>query len=96
MAFYIKIEKISDDENKAEYRFTGDHGRVGRFEIDKPSGEVQLLEEMGGDSGSASFKRASMKIKKSWMNGVLPDFAEWASQTGRLQVVPNNLDDVTN
>ena len=79
MAFYIEIEKISDDGSKAEYRFRGDHGSVGRFEIDKSSGDVQLLEEMEGDSSGASFKRASMKIKKSWMKGDLPDFAEWAS-----------------
>jgi hypothetical protein len=79
MAFYIKIEKTEEDNDKATYRFTGDGGASGKFAISKESGEFELVEEMPGDIEQAVYRRASIKILREWRNGNLPEMTEWAS-----------------
>jgi hypothetical protein len=79
MAFYIKIEKTNEENDKATYRFTGDGGNSGLFEIDKESGEFSLLEPMPGDEDQNVYRRASIKILREWREGNLPDMTEWAS-----------------
>ena len=49
MAFYIQILKIEESGNKAMYRFHGDAGTAGVFEIDKSTGESKLVEPMAGE-----------------------------------------------
>lgn len=79
MAFYIEIEKIHEDDEKACYRFTGNGGSYGIFGIDKKSGEFSLLEPLPGDDEQNVYKRASIKILREWKNGNLPEVTEWAS-----------------
>jgi len=79
MAFYIKIEKTDEDNEKVIYSFTGDGGNTGIFEINKISGDLNLLEGMPGDSDEAMYRRASIKILKEWKIGNLPNMTEWAS-----------------
>lgn len=79
MAFYIVIEKMSENEGSAIYRFTGDGGRAGSLQIDKVNGEVSLIESMPGDEKGHMFNRAAIKIMKEWKGGSLPAMTEWAS-----------------
>ena len=79
MAFYLIIDKISEDDLVARYRFTCDGGRIGSFQIDKESGEVSLLEPMPGDERGHAFNRAAVKIMREWKQGNLPARSEWAS-----------------
>lgn len=79
MAFYLLIEKTSENDLVVSYRFTGDGGRTGSFQIDKESGEVSLVEQMPGDEQGHAFNRAAVKIMREWKQGNLPAFAEWAS-----------------
>jgi hypothetical protein len=79
MAFYIKIEKTDEDDSKATYRFTGDGGACGLFEIDKESGEFTLKEPMPGDEAKNVYRRASIKVLREWREGNLPEKTEWAS-----------------
>lgn len=79
MAFYLKIEKTNEEKDKAIYRFTGDGGKSGLFEINKKSGELLLLEPMFGDENQNAYKRASIKILREWREGSLPSMTEWAS-----------------
>lgn len=79
MAFYIKIEKTEEDDDRAIYRFTGDGGASGTFSIDKGTGSFNLIEEMPGDGEQAVYRRASIKILRGWREGNLPDMTEWAS-----------------
>lgn len=79
MAFYIKIEKVGEDSEKAVYQFIGDREAVGKFSISKDSGELHLLEGMPGDVDEGAYRRASIKIFREWRNGNLPETAEWAS-----------------
>lgn len=79
MAFYLLIDKMSEDDLVAIYRFTGDGGRTGSFQIDKESGDVSLVEPMPGDEQGRSFNRAAVKIMREWKQGNLPVRAEWAS-----------------
>lgn len=79
MAFYIQISKIDESEQAARYRFEGDGGKSGIFEIAKSSGEVTLIEPMPDDEKGHFFNRAAVKILKEWREGVLPETSEWAS-----------------
>ncbi|MES9903021.1 MAG: hypothetical protein ABW168_10095 [Sedimenticola sp.] len=79
MAFYVEIKKLTEDSLTATYKFTGDGGNSGEFSISKSSGEVTLTQKMDGDSGDKSFQRATVKIRKEWKSGVLPELTEWAS-----------------
>jgi hypothetical protein len=79
MAFYIRIEKLSDDDHKATYRFIGDGDLHGIFTITKNLGELNLIEGMPGDTDQGVYRRASIKILREWRNGNLPEFTEWAS-----------------
>ena len=77
--FYIMIHKEGETAQSAQYRFEADHQRVGRFEIDKATGRVELLSPMPGDEKEMFFQRAAVKIIRAWREGRLPDRAEWAS-----------------
>ncbi|MBV9494353.1 MAG: hypothetical protein JOZ54_08900 [Acidobacteria bacterium] len=79
MAFYIEINKESEDARAAQYRFEADRQGVGRFEIDKATGQVELLSPMPGDEKEKVFQRAAVKIIREWREGRLPERAEWAS-----------------
>ncbi len=79
MAFYIRIEKVTEDNDKAGYRFIGDDNYQGSFAILKTSGELNLIEGIPGDLDGGMYRRASMKILREWRNGNLPELAEWAS-----------------
>lgn len=79
MAFYIQILKIEESGNKAMYRFHGDAGTAGVFEIDKSTGESKLVEPMAGDDRGAVYNRAAITVVREWREGRLPDFLEWAS-----------------
>ncbi|MEJ2463484.1 MAG: hypothetical protein P8098_17920 [Candidatus Thiodiazotropha sp.] len=79
MAFYFKIEKTDENDSKVTYRFTGDRGVFGLFEIDKGSGEFTLKEPMPGDEAQNIYRRASVKVLREWREGNLPEKTEWAS-----------------
>lgn len=78
MAFYIGINKTSQDQTTARYQFASG-GRIGSFEIEKATGQVTLIDEMPDDTAGHHFERAAVKIMRAWRAGHLPDFAEWTS-----------------
>ncbi|VAW58328.1 hypothetical protein MNBD_GAMMA11-1398 [hydrothermal vent metagenome] len=79
MAFYVEIKKTSEDSVYVVYKFTGDGGSSGEFKINKNSGEVTLIKKMEGINSDKALQRATVKIRKEWKSGVLPDLTEWAS-----------------
>jgi len=79
MAFYVEIKKTSEDSVYVVYKFTGDEGNSGEFKISKSSGKVTLIKNMEGINGDKALQRATVKIRKEWKSGVLPDLTEWAS-----------------
>jgi hypothetical protein len=79
MAFYIVVEKMSEDALVATYRFKGDWELTGTFQINKENGEILLIEQMPGDEKGHVFSRAAVKILREWKQGNLPQFVEWAS-----------------
>lgn len=78
MAFYIAINKTSQDETTVRYQFASG-ARIGSFEIEKATGQVTLIDEMPDDTAGRHFERAAVKIMRAWKAGEMPDFAEWAS-----------------
>lgn len=79
MGLCISIKKIAEDSHSARYRFEGDGGNAGVFEIEKESGKTVLVIPMLGDDSGRSFGAASWKISKSWKSGVFPEAAQFAS-----------------
>jgi len=77
MAFYILIDKISETEAEAFYRFydTAYPDDIGELRLDKASEAI----EMTKPSRDAFFNRAAAKVARHWRDGVLPDSTCWAS-----------------
>ena len=79
MAFYIKIQKTSENESVACYDFESDQGRRGVFEFNKQTGESSLIDPMPNDERLHCFNRAVVKVTREWKEGRLPQMVEWAS-----------------
>jgi len=80
MAVYLRIVKIGETASHAEYNFMDSaEKQIGRFQIDKESGEISLTENMPGDIDGHMFARAAYKVKKAFQSGELPDSTCWAS-----------------
>jgi hypothetical protein len=79
MAFYIKILKVLEAENSAQFKFESEGDRQGMFEFNKKTGEISLIEPMPDDEQGHYFSRASIKILREWRTGRLPEMTEWAS-----------------
>jgi hypothetical protein len=79
MAFYIKIQKVAEDDSLVRYSFEGEQGKQGLFDLDKSTNEVTLIEAMPSDEKKHYFNRASVKVMREWREGHLPEMTEWAS-----------------
>lgn len=79
MAFYVRITKTEDSERSAKYQFTSDGTHTGLLQIDKQSGDIQILEPLPGDEAGALAARAAARLRIEWRRGKLPDMTEWAS-----------------
>jgi len=79
MAFYIKIDKLSEDEYFAVFSYRDEDGCIGRIELDKRLGKTTLIEAAAGDKRGGLYIRACYKILEHWGKGELPDSTYWAS-----------------
>jgi hypothetical protein len=79
MAFYIKIQKTTEDDAAVRYAFESDEGGHGLLELNKQTGEAVLIEPMPGDQQRHCFNRAAVKVAREWRDGRLPKELEWAS-----------------
>lgn len=79
MAFYIKLQKVAEDNEVARYSFEGEEHRRGLLEFKKGTGEAVLIEPMAGDQQMHCFNRAAVKVARAWREGGLPESLEWAS-----------------
>lgn len=82
MGFHVTIAKISEDKLEALYSFSSfieSSDRSGTLMLNKLSGETYLSQPLPGDEAGHRFLRASVKIKRAWSSGVLPDQLEWSS-----------------
>lgn len=77
MAFYIRIEKLTDTECNATFRFfdTAYPDEVGELRLNKETDEVEMTKQ----SRKAFFLRASRKVSVAHKLGELPILIEWAS-----------------
>ncbi|EMM4086338.1 hypothetical protein WAC87_004396 [Shigella flexneri] len=84
MAYHIEILKIEENNETIKYKFgptssdynTSDYGV---FEINKTTGEMNLLKQVNRDVKNNFYMRASFKILTCWRKGYLPEKDEWAS-----------------
>ncbi len=77
MAFHIMIEKTSECEREAVYRFydTAFANEPGELKLDKVTGII----EMTVPTRETFFQRAAVKVARHYRDGDLPDRTEWAS-----------------
>ena len=79
MAFYIKIRKVEETDDRAKYSYCGDNVNIGYVTLDKYSGEVALVMRAQGDDAGLFFIRVAAKLRKEWKSGKVPDSTQWAS-----------------
>jgi len=79
MAVYLNIVKSGETPESVEYDYFTTDGRVGRFAINRTSGETCLIASAPGENENSLYHRAAFKIRKAWQAGTLPESACWAS-----------------
>ncbi|MDN8602307.1 hypothetical protein Q0A17_23350 [Citrobacter sp. S2-9] len=84
MAYHIEILKIEENDETVKYKFGPTSSNYcisdyGLFEINKKTGEINLLKQVNNDMKNNFYMRASYKILTCWRNGYLPEKEEWAS-----------------
>lgn len=77
MAFYIRIEKLTDTERGATFRFFDPAypDEVRELRLNKTTNEVAMTKQ----TRQAFFLRASRKVSVAHKLGELPALLEWAS-----------------
>lgn len=78
MAFYILIRKLKENETSALYAFGEDEDKTGLIEVDKGSGDVNIVEN-AGNIHDAVCRRAMWKLQQHWKSGEYPESTCWAS-----------------
>jgi hypothetical protein len=79
MAMYVRVNKMYEDNDRAEFTFYETPDAVGRFVFNKATGAGKLLSPAPGDVQLHRYHRALTKITKAWTNGSLPDECSWES-----------------
>lgn len=79
MAMYIAIRKQSENDLNVIYSFGVSEDKVGRIQIDKTTGNIDLLDSAPNDESASLFSRASRKLQQHWERGEYPDATCWAS-----------------
>ncbi len=87
MALYVELQKISETEFSAQYRFFDLNTAIeisadntGVVEIDKTTGEVVEIQHAQSDKSGLAFKLAAGALmKKCWMKKNYLDKLCWAS-----------------
>jgi PIN domain nuclease of toxin-antitoxin system len=80
MAFYIDINKLTEDEQFAEYQFISmSDEKKGLLRLNKKTGEVILLKSVHQIPKDRISQRAAARLIKHWRDGYLPKSTCWAS-----------------
>lgn len=77
MAFYIRVEKLTDTERDATFRFfdPASPDEVGELRLTKATGEIAMTKK----TQQTFFVRALRKVSDAHKLGELPTLLEWAS-----------------
>ena len=84
MAFYVRIEKRSETAELVVYEYWSNEDLRGTLQLSKGSGEVSPLRGISGDDRGDLFMRASMKLRREWKEGRIPEI------TGFLTILKMN------
>ena len=79
MAVYIRIWKVNENEQAAEYEFGEETVACGRLRIVKETGEIVLISPLLNDESGKLFARVRYKLGKHLESGELPERTCWAS-----------------
>jgi hypothetical protein len=83
VAFYISLEKIEEDDTRAQYRFYITENitemTAGVIEIRKSDGHVFEIQPVAVDNFGRIFERAAWALMRHWREGEYPEKTCWAS-----------------
>lgn len=84
MAYLVYADKVNENAAFVEYIYHGsgwDIGEcLGRFQIEKTTGEITVTHHLENDSLEKAAERGIAAVLKSWQkSGEYPAKAEWAS-----------------
>jgi IS1 family transposase len=77
MAFHILIEKLSETDSDATYRFydSAFPNEDGELRLDKQTESISMTK----NTREVFFARAARKVAVAYRSGNLPELLEWAS-----------------
>ena len=76
---YVRIRKITTSDSHVEYEFGPNEERVGRIQIDRVSGEIEVLADVPDDTNSFYAIRAARKLTLHFRYNEFPDRTCFAS-----------------
>jgi hypothetical protein len=76
---YVAIRKVSENDSTATYSYGVEEDRTGCIQIDKKTGQVQIVDQAPNDEFSRIFSRAARKLRQHWEKGEYPASTCWAS-----------------
>jgi len=80
MAFYIDINKITENNQFADYQFISQPDKKrGKLRLNKKTGQVRLLKTVNSIPKDNISQRAAVKLIKHWREGHLPNSTCWVS-----------------
>jgi hypothetical protein len=79
MAFYILIQKETEDDENIIYSFGPNENCLGYLALNKVSGKSEQKKAVPVDNPDAFFVRAASKLYKHWQSGQIPEKTSWES-----------------
>lgn len=73
MAIYVTIYKISETDSFAVYEYGPNEDRVGQIQINKETGDIEILSNVPGDVKMTYSLCAKRKLFLHWQNKEFPD-----------------------
>ncbi|QGQ22348.1 hypothetical protein F1728_06530 [Gimesia benthica] len=79
MAIYVTIYKISESDSFAIYEYGPNEDCVGQIQINKGTGEIEILSNVPSDDKMTSALCAKRKLYLHWKNKEFPDKTFYAA-----------------
>ena len=77
--FYVTIYKIADTDSFAVYEYGPNEDCVGQIQINKETGDIEILSNVPGDEKMTSALCAKRKLYLHWKNKEFPDKTYYAA-----------------
>jgi hypothetical protein len=79
MAFYILIQKETENGENVIYSFGPNENCLGCLALNKATGQSEQTKAVPIENSDAFFVRAASKLHRHWQNGQIPEKTSWES-----------------